>query len=132
MNAVEKDVVLADRIFSLLDPSSAHTRSFTGLTAAARTLRRAELTLHKWSECEANGIIQRLSDGGRPQGFSRIGAWLGPVPDREVSTLRRVERVCGELGLHYYYQQDPRGCALYVSTGPLTDTNYTSGVSCHV
>lgn len=130
MNAAEKDNTLALRIVDakLMAGQTAH-----GLTMEhARMLRRAELTLHKWSEREANGIIQRLSDGGRPQGFSRTGAWLGPVPDREASTLRRVERVCGEVGLHYYYRQDPRGCALYVSTAPLTDTNYTSGVSCHV
>jgi len=33
------------------------------------------------------------------------------------------------LNLYYYNQTDPRGCALYVSNEPLTDTNYPNGVA---
>lgn len=37
-----------------------------------------------------------------------------PVPDREAGALRRIAKVCADLGLIYYHQTDPRGVALYV------------------
>ncbi len=53
-----------------------------------------------------------------------------PIPDREAGALRRVAAICEANGLHYFHQTDPRGCTLYVSNEPLTDTNYTNGVAC--
>jgi hypothetical protein len=32
-----------------------------------------------------------------------------PIADREAGALRRVAKVCAELGLHFYHQTDPRG-----------------------
>lgn len=52
-----------------------------------------------------------------------------PIADREKGALRRIGEVCSRLGLHYYHQTDPRGCALYVSREPLTDSDYNRGVA---
>ena len=52
------------------------------------------------------------------------------IPDREAGALRRVAAVCKRLGLHFYHQGDPRGCALYVSDKPINGGNYTNGAAC--
>lgn len=117
--------------------------SIEATTAQANTLRRAEKTLHRWAELEcgdgndyASWAIERDEVTQKPylvthphNGPSRRTA----TPDRERGALKRVEQVCKELGLFYYHQTDPRGCALYVSNEPLTDSNYSSrGVACCV
>ena len=80
----------------------------------AQTLRRAELTLHRWSEGEF-----RLSfDDAQTLHRARRGA------------LRRVADVCERLGLHFYHQGDPRGCSLYVDNEPIPDNNYTRAIAC--
>lgn len=107
----------------------------------ARTLRRAQLTLHRWAEEMCNGTIQRDGEqgDGKPFRVTEYGGRWGltnkwakhPVPDRERGALARVAKVCKEAGLHYYHQTDPRGCALYVGAEPLNDQNYsTKGVPC--
>lgn len=105
--------------------------------AAANTLRRAEMVLHRWAEQEcgdgndyASWAIERDDNTGKP-----YRAWyphVGPatrtrIADREAGALRRVAKVCAEHGLYYFHQGDPRGCALYVAREPLTDSNYTNG-----
>jgi hypothetical protein len=106
----------------------------------ANTLRRAELTLHRWAEEDCNGTIQRpwadTVDGdsrpyrpGNLMGQYCEGLWAR-IPDRERGALRRVAAVCDRLGLHWYHQEDPRGCALYISGEPLPANNYTRGVAC--
>jgi len=100
---------------------------------AARTLRRAQMTLHRWSEEMCNGTIQREGpDGdGKPyrRTFHKSNVYGRRVPDREAGALRRVAAVCQEAGLHFY-QTDPRGCALYVAAFPLDHSNYDQGVAC--
>jgi hypothetical protein len=100
----------------------------------ANTLRRAELTLRRWAEELFNGTIQRLDDGKtyRYHGAGTPGPFFTTrAPDRESGALRRVSALCKRLKLHFYYQTDPRGCALYVSAQPLTHQNYYSvGVEC--
>jgi len=106
----------------------------------ANTLRRAERTLHTWGEQEcgdgndyASWAIERDETTGKP--FRCVYPHSGtmtktPVADREAGALRRVAEVCAAHGLYFWHQTDPRGCALYVSREPLTDTNYTNGVAC--
>lgn len=97
-------------------------------------LARIEKTLHRWAEHECNGTIQRDEKTGRPFGHNPNHSFLDPhdpraswrVADREAGALRRLALICKPLGLHYYHQTDPRGCALYVSTIPLDDANYSS------
>jgi len=105
----------------------------------ARALRRAEKTLHRWAEMEcgdgndwASWAIERDETTGRP--YRCIYPHAGKssralIPDRETGALKRVEAVCQGLGVYWYHQTDPRGCALYVSAVPLTDQNYTDGVA---
>ena len=110
----------------------------------ARTLRRAQMTLHRWAEEMCNGTIQREGDDGEGKPFR---CYPDPVlirgevfyrepvrpniPDRERGAIARVEKVCKDAGLYYYHQTDPRGCALYVGTEPLTASNYaTKGIPC--
>lgn len=106
----------------------------------ANILRRAQLTLHRWSELECGDgddykswSIERDETSGVPymviyphDGKSRRSR----VPDRETGALRRVAEVCKRNGLHYFHQTDPRGCSLYVSNEPLTDSAYNRGVAC--
>ena len=179
MNAQEKDRALAEHIAAnvvrvrLPKTGTDMDRSFAthNHMDVARTLRRAQLTLHRWAEEMCNGTIQRREPGAtctqcghkmhgeqfaqagtpcekcgdpapvrsRPKGPERWTSGdhkrgprcLGLVPDRERGALARVEKVCKAAGLTWYYQRDPRGCALYVSAVPMTDTNYSQiGVPC--
>lgn len=115
----------------------------TGVTVSledARALRRAELTLQRWGEgeCGDSGpsyswAIERDEDTGKP--FRVVYPHDGkprryPIADREAGALRRIDAICKRLGLHFYHQTDPRGCALYVASEPLTDSAYTNGVAC--
>ena len=105
----------------------------------ANTLRRAELTLHRWCELECGDsndyqswAIERDEKTNRPSmvthPYSQNKEIKYPVSDRETTTLKRIATLCKELNLHFFYQSDPRGCALYVAKEPLTDTNYTNGI----
>lgn len=101
----------------------------------AHTLRRAELTLHRWAELECGdgrGCIERDEFSGIPQWrwATDTGKLCGrPIPDREKGALRRVKAT----GLYFYHQTDPRGAALYVANVPLNNQNYSSiGVCCAV
>lgn len=119
-----------------------HTLNARGIAASfeqAETLRRAQLTLHRWAELEcgdgndyASWAIERNEATGKPFmcHYPNMGVPSSrPIPDREAGALKRVKRVCDELGAHYYHQTDPRGCALYVSKEPLTDSDYNRGVA---
>ena len=133
MNAHAKDTALATAILDRFDPKREHRSTFD-LMEAAKVLRRAQMTLHRWAEEECNGTIQRQDGTDIPlryyperYGVRNVGA---VIPDREAGALRRVAEVCKAAGLHYYHQTDPRGCALYVSTEPLTSSNYNRGIAC--
>lgn len=107
----------------------------------AQTLRRAEITLHRWAEQEcgdgngyASWVIGRDEDTGRPyrevHRYSDGKVTREAVADREAGALKRVAATCERLGLYWYHQTDPRGCALYVDVEPMTDSNYSNGVAC--
>ena len=113
----------------------------------ARTLRRAEKTLHRWGELECGDgnqhgswAIERDENGeGAPfmvhhhyrHGKGKDYMTRTRIPDREAGALARVAEVCSELGASWFHQTDPRGCALYVGAEPLTDQNYSSkGAAC--
>ena len=101
----------------LLDSAVCGRLNRRGIPASlddARTLRRAEKTLHRWAELEC--------------GDSNDYASL--IADREAGALKRVTAICTALGVHFYHQTDPRGCALYVSADPMTDSNYSNGCHC--
>ena len=82
-----------------------------------QTLRRIEMTLHRWSEHECNGNIQREGDDGegKPRWHSGDNSKGYRTPDRERGALKRLAKlVSTKPDLVYYHQGDPRGCALYV------------------
>ena len=105
----------------------------------ANTLRRAERTLHGWAEQEcgdhnddASWAIERDE---QEVPWRRVHPHKGPmhehrIPDRERGAMRRVSALCARLGIYHYHQTDPRGCALYISAEPLTNSAYTNGVAC--
>ena len=108
---------------------------------AANTLRRAELALQRWAEQEcgdsndyASFSIERDEETGIPyrctyrHDSNKVSRYR--IPDREAGALRRTKAICEQAGLHFFHQTDPRGCALYVSNEPLTDSYYTRGVAC--
>lgn len=108
----------------------------------ANTLRRAQLTLHRWAELEcgdgnnyASWAIERDETGKPflctyPHNVHPSKGTRHLVDDRERGALRRVAAICKEIGAHFYHQTDPRGCALYVAAEPLTDSNYNRGIAC--
>jgi len=138
MNAQEKDRALAERI------ENATGRRQSWADQFARTLRRAQLTLHRWAELECGTgegrdtwHVERDDTTQKPtmvHQYHVAGEWYTdrhPIPDREAGALRRVEAVCKAAGLYYYHQTDPRGCALYVAAEPLNSQNHsTKGVPC--
>lgn len=106
----------------------------------AQTLRRAEMTLHRWAELECgdgNGCIERDEKTGIPYYRNANRSYVDPrdpratrrIADREKGALTRVAAICDKHSLYYFHQTDPRGCALYVSREPLTDSAYTNGIA---
>ena len=71
--------------------------------------------LSTWGCHECNGVIQRDEKTGVPYWYStHDNTKLNRAPDREAGCLRRVKAIVAAHGLEYYYQTDPRGCAIYV------------------
>lgn len=133
MNATQKNIELHRRA------------SYRGINLPlndASTLRRAELALQRWAELECGDAnesgsygIERDETTGQPfmRHITNKKDFRYPIPDRESGALRRVAAICKLLGLHYFHQTDPRGCALYIASEPMTYSNYSSiGVSCGV
>lgn len=100
------------------------------------TLRMAEKRLHRWCELECGDstnhssyCIVRDEETNKP--FMEVHTNSGKsykyaIADREKGALNRIEKICRLASLHYFYQTDPRGCALYISSVPMTDSNYSS------
>lgn len=105
----------------------------------AQSLRRIEMTLHRWSENECNGDIERDEETGKTyavsraytQGTGEYKRW--PTADRETGALTRLKRIMAKHPLLWFYHQtDPRGCQLYIGRttdvqGVQLDANYTRG-----
>lgn len=90
-------------------------------TNEADALRRIEMTLHRWSEEECNGTIQRDGDDGEGaprryyQGQYDSNIKGGIIADRERGALKRLAAIMAtRKHLWFYNQGDPRGCALYI------------------
>lgn len=101
-----------------------------------QALRLAEKRLHRWCELECgddNGCtsfcVVRDDETGKT--FTEFHPYKGetyrvPCHDREKGALKRVREICASKGLNFFYQTDPRGCALYISKEPMADNNYSS------
>lgn len=85
-------------------------------------LLRNERTLHRWCEEECNGTIQREGDEQLSPPYRYSLDQYGtptvksarPIRDAETAALRQLTSWCAHHGLSFYYQTDPRGCALYI------------------
>ena len=104
-----------------------YTLCTLGFTPAeAAQLRRISLTLHRWSEHECNGVIERNEDDGNRPYWSNPNTgkhYVCRVPDREAGALRRLEKIVARRNhdnvracedVTYYVQGDPRGGTLYI------------------
>jgi hypothetical protein len=109
----------------------------------ANTLRRAELTLRRWYEQECGDSDNYKSWAIERDEQTEIAYMcIYPhnenkprryrIPDREAGAKRRVQAIAANLGLHVYYQTDPRGAALYVSPEPFPEFDHNRGVCCAV
>lgn len=115
------------------------TRGIAADFDQANTLRRAQIALHRWAELEcgdgnehASWSIERDEKTQKPFmcWYPHTGnSSRRPIADKENGALKRVARICVDIGANYYHQTDPRGCALYVAKEKLTDQNYTRGVA---
>ena len=113
-----------------------------GFTAyEANTLRRAQLTLHRWDEQEcgdgddwASWAIERDEVTGKPFRVTyphKSKSFRTAIPDREKGALRRIGKIVADRNtrawvgykgaiqsmpgfVRAYHQGDCRGCALYL------------------
>ena len=102
-----------------------------GITADdADSLRRIEMTLHRWAEREcgdgSNWCIERDEVTGKPfnvyHGEGKARRY--PIADRESGALRRLGIIMARHpDLLAHHQTDPRGCALYI----LRKTDFRQG-----
>lgn len=123
----------------------------------AYSLRRIEMTLHRWGEQECGDsnnfrswAIERDEVTGKP--YMGIYPHNGksfryPIADREAGALKRCAAIVkarndrtGNMGkawanfVKFYHQTDPRGCALYLLTNEQLgndsiDSVYTRGLA---
>jgi hypothetical protein len=111
-----------------------------GFTSAeAEALRRISLTLHRWSEHECNGVIERNEDDNNRPYWSNPNSgrhYVCRVADREAGALVRLQRIMdAHKPLSAYVQGDPRGCSLYiirpgdVPEGANVDGYYSRGIA---
>jgi hypothetical protein len=95
----------------------------------AQSLRRIEMTLHRWSEAECGDsndycswAIERDEETQKPYRvtYPHTGkSYRTAIPDRENGALERARRILSKHPtLWFYYQTDCRGCALYVGHKP--------------
>lgn len=108
-------------------------------------LRRAQMTLHRWSERECgddNGCLERDDATGKVVWRSAHSGRTSPVADLETGALKRGAAVIAArnernpgAAVFYYHQTDPRGCSLYiirpgdVPQGRDVESYYTNGIA---
>ena len=121
-----------------------------GLTMRdAKTLRDAEKTLHRWHELECGTgnqwvtfLVERDEESGTPYLWTRptsdylstfrngARARRRAIIDREKHATNRVQKLAQKVGFHFYVQGDPRGCALYISSEPISARDYYRALAC--
>jgi len=105
----------------------------------AQALVKIERTLHRWSERECgddHGCIERDEVTNKPIWRSSHTDRTWSIPDREKGALKRLDAIMARHPkLSYYYQTDPRGCALYilrpgdVPEGSRAECCYSNGIA---
>lgn len=108
-------------------------------SSTVRAMRRIEKTLHRWAEGECGDSHERGSwcierdETGRPWhvylSHTSTKPRRTPINDKEGGAIKRMNAITKDAGLFWHHQTDPRGCAVYIGTEPLTDENYNSGLA---
>ena len=103
----------------------------------ADTLRRAALTLQRWSELRCgvdgyNGATVYVEQDEQTGVWHRYvstysGVHKTRTADRQTGALKRVQAICTKHNLHYYHQTDPRGAPIYLSATPIDHQSYDYG-----
>lgn len=102
----------------------------------AEQLRRDAQRLHRISEHECNGYLERVEDDGRTDHRGRpmiVGAVYavsninGPGPlhyyrvaDREMPARARIEAIASQHSAGVEFQGDPRGWPVFLTFGDMT------------
>lgn len=114
------------------------------------TLIRAEKALTRWSTLECGDgnnygswAIERDETTGKPymvhhhylHGRGKDYTTRTAIPNKEASTLARIDKIVKAHSLTYYHQGDPRGCSLYIirpgdiRDGQKVDACYNHGLA---
>jgi hypothetical protein len=86
----------------------------------AYALRRIAMTLHRWSERECNGEVERDETTGKTCAVFGMYSMSGRItrskcPDLETGALKRLASIMANYPLlGVYVQGDPRGAPLYI------------------
>jgi hypothetical protein len=108
-----------------------HTELTPGHMCSIRSLKRHAITLHRLYEAECNGCTRdRLPWESYAQYDAARELQMEWVEKRIKAMQKLLRKHATSLGLHIYFQTDPRGCPVYVSNCPMSDQNYhTNGVA---
>ena len=91
-------------------------------------LARLSGSLRRWHEmqCGTDGGVVSVDDAGVATWQPSNGGPTAKITNKGALLEHRVFDLCVRLGVTYYIQGDPRGCALYLSREPMDDANYSS------
>ena len=102
--------------------------------AEIETMRKASRQLSRWCEAECNGEIQRDEETDLPfRYYGEEMQYRTSCRDMERAAKNRLNSIISaHPGFDWYYQTDPRGCAVYlyrhddVVPGTSVDCSYSS------
>jgi hypothetical protein len=87
-----------------------------GIADQIDNLLQIERKLHKWGERECNGEIEQDETTGKWYARTASGNTKWRIPNGEAIAIKRLTAIIkkAKRGTRYYYQSDPRGCAVYI------------------
>lgn len=96
------------------------------------TLRRDSMRLHRWSEAECNGDIERDDETGkcfRHYGHNGPGPFLtAKMADKETPAKERITALCKRHKLKLEMQGDPKGAAVKITMPDKRDFYFGYGM----
>lgn len=93
-------------------------------------LRSNAITLRTYNEYLCNGCTREKlpHESWKDYDIARQGQmdWT----ERRVKLVKnRIKKAANVLGLYVYFQNDPRGCSVYVDVKPIPDNNYQRSIA---
>lgn len=87
----------------------------------AEQLRRDAQRLHRWSEAECNGEIERDENTGKTYRNYNINGpgpvKKYPIADKETPATERIKAICKKHRIMVEFQGDPRGWPVNLKKG---------------